>query len=118
MEIADLLEQISDNEDEALDLYDLDPETPQDELIALFKQTGIANWETNLSLIDELMALDLEVQFERYIQKLKEYTVVRSSVFKLILKAIEDDSDQYDEEIDKLEKKVSTLLEEIEQIEL
>jgi hypothetical protein len=118
MEIADLLEQISENEDEALDLYDLDQETPQDELVSLFKQNGIANWETNLSLIEELLEFDLEEQFENYIQKLKEYTRVRSAVFKLILKAIEEDSDDYNDEIDDLEKKVAILLEEIEQIEL
>ena len=40
MEIPQLLEQIASNEEEALALYDLAPETSEKELIRVFKLRG------------------------------------------------------------------------------
>ena len=59
MEIAQLLEQISMNEEEALALYDLPPETSENDLIQGFKKQGVSNWELNLKLIEEIYDFEI-----------------------------------------------------------
>ena len=118
MEIAQLLEQIASNEEEALALYNLAPETSEKELIRSFKESGLSSWESNLELIEEIYDFDIEGTFKAYMDKLKEYTILRRDTFALILKAIEEDSDVYDEAIAKNDKEVGQLVEEIEKMNI
>ena len=118
MEITQLLEQIASNEEEALALYDLAPETSEKDLIRAFKQSGVSNWESNLELIKEIYDFDIEGTFKSYMDQLKEYTTLRKDTFALILKAIEEDSDVYDEAISKNDKRVGQLVEEIEKMNI
>jgi len=116
MEIAQLLEQIATNEEEALALYDLAPETSEKDLIRGFKQRGLSNWELNLKLIEEIYDFEIEEAFRLYIGKLKDYTMIRRDTFTLILKAIQEDSNDYDDKIINNDKQVAQLVEEIEKM--
>ena len=118
MEIPQLLEQIASNEEEALALYDLAPETSEKELIRAFKLSGVSNWESNLELIKEIYDFDIEGTFRSYMDKLKDYTILRRDTFALILKAIQEDSDVYDEAISKNDMQVGQLVEEIEKMSI
>jgi hypothetical protein len=113
MEIAQLLEQIATNEEEALALYDLAPETSEKELTRAFKEKGVSNWQLNLKLIEEIYDFEIEETFRLYIDKLKDYTMLRRDTFALILKAIQEDSNDYDDKIMINDKQVARLVEEI-----
>ena len=117
MEFDQILEEIAANEEEALELYQLPEDTPEDVLIEAFKEKGVKNWETNLGLLDSFEEFEIDDSFILYLSKIKRYTELRKESFLLILKAIEEDSDDYNDNIDAIDEKIERLVLEIEGME-
>jgi hypothetical protein len=116
MNIGDLLDQIAENEEEALELYQLPPDTAEEELIKAFKEQGINNWLLNLELLDEISEYELDADLELYIGLVRTYTEKRKQAFELILKAIKEDSDDYEDEINALDEEIVAIIDKIEAI--
>ena len=114
MEVSQIMEQISANEEIALNLYNLDPDTPVEELIKAVQEDGINNWHLNLQLLQQIKEDELDEAFANYIDKIYHYTGIRQETYRLILKAIEEDTDKYDPEIEEKDKAIQVLVDEIE----
>lgn len=117
MEFDQILEEIAANEEQALELYQLPEDTPEDVLIDAFKRKGVKNWETNLGLLDSFEDFDIDDSFVLYLAKIRKYTELRKESFLLILRAIEEDSDDYNNKIDAVDEKIERLVLEIEGME-
>jgi rhomboid protease GluP len=118
MDVDEILDEIAQNEQEALEVYQLPEDTSEMDLIKAFKHAGIANWETNLTLLDEVAEFELDDSFENYINKLKKYYTLRRDTFKLILKAIEEDTDDYNDQIDQYDAEIESLIKEIDELRI
>ena len=82
------------------------------------KNEGIFYWDLNLKLLDEIKQLELEESYKNYIDKLYAYTELRQETYTLILKALQDDTDKYNSDIEQKNRSVESILNEIEQMTL
>lgn len=118
-EVAEKMEQISINEERALRFYSMDPNTSsKEELLNAVKDEGIFYWNQNLQLLQEIQKVELEESYAQYFNKLFIYTRVRQETYILIMKAIEEETDIYNSKIEKKNRSILALLEEIEQVAL
>ena len=118
-EIHQKMEQIAVNEDKALKIYRMDPNTTsREDLIKVVEDEGIFYWNTNLQLLQEVQQYELEESYARYIGKLIEYTQVRQATYVLIKKSIDEETNKYNTEIERKNKAVEVLLQEIDQMSL
>ena len=117
--IQQKMEQIGVNEDKALKIYRMDPNTTsRDELIRVVEDEGIYYWNTNLQLLEEIQQYELEESYASYIVKLIEYTKTRQATYVLIKKSIKEETSRYNAEIEDKNKAVEVLLQEIGQMSL
>ena len=117
MEITQKMELISSNEDKALKIYSMDPNSVSKEaMLNAVRNEGIKYWNNNIRLLDEIKQYDLESGYLAYIDKLQEYMIVRKETYQLIEKSILEDSDKYNEAIQEKNMKVESLLNEIGQM--
>lgn len=116
-EIELKMERISINEEKALRFYNMDPYTSsKEELLSAVKDEGIFYWNQNLQLLEEIQEVELEETYAEYVNKLFIYTRVRQETYILMMKAIEEETDVYNSEIEKKNRSILVLLEEIEQM--
>ena len=117
MEFEQILDEIAANEEEALELFELPEDTEEAVLIDAFRLKGIQNWQTNLILLDKLADFEIDEGFNLYLDNLKKYTNLQKDSFSLILKAIQEDSDDYNDQIDELNEKIEALIQKIQTME-
>lgn len=117
-EVTQKLERIYQNENTALKFYSLGPETPREDLIQTLKDEGIFYWDLNLKLLDEIQQLELEGSYRNYIDKIYAYTKLRQETYNLLLKALQEDTDKYDRDIEQKNRSVQAVLDEIDQMTL
>lgn len=118
-EIAQKMEQIAANEEKALKMYRMDPNTASKaELLKAVMDEGVFYWNLNLQLLQEIQQYELEEPYATYVNKLFIYTRVRQETYLLIMKSIEEDTDMYNPEIERKNRSVEVLLQEIEQMAL
>ncbi len=116
-EIAQKLEQISANEEEALKVYQLNPQSSTKEaLITALKDEGIYYWNQNLKLLEEIQQYELVAAHEKYVNKLYVYTRTRQETYILMMKAIGEGTDVYAPQIEMKNKSIEVLLKELDQM--
>ena len=115
-EITQKLEQVFENEEKALKFYSLGPETSNEDLIKAVKEEGVFYWNLNLQLLEEIQKYELEESFGDYISKLFIYTRLRQETYMLILKALHEETDNYDLEIEQKNRSVEAILDELNQM--
>ncbi len=87
-------------EERALQIYSLPEDTPIPTLVSEIRDSGIYYWKESISLIEELDQLDLPEEFHQRNWKLTRYCEFRIMSYSLIARAIEENSDQYQDSID------------------
>lgn len=118
-EIHRKMEQIAINEDKALKIYRMDPNTvSREDLIRVVEDEGIFYWNTNLQLLEEIQHYELEESYVRYVRKLMEYTRIRLATYVLIKKSIDEGTNKYNTEIESKNTEIERLLQEIDQMSL
>jgi rhomboid protease GluP len=83
----------------ALEVYHLPETTPKEKLLSEIKDRGIYYWNQNLELVENLNNLKLPQLFIYRNKKLKEYCVLRLASYELMYKAVKEDTNFYDAQI-------------------
>lgn len=97
----------------ALEVYNLPKETPNEKILLELKDRGLYYWNENLNLIESFKDLDLPPAIRTRNDKLKEYCELRIKSYGLIYKAIEENTDRYENEINSYNQKIETIITEI-----
>lgn len=97
----------------ALNVYRLSDSTPKVKLPSELKNRGLYYWKENLKLIQDLEGMDLPRPIRIRNGKLKEYCELKLKSYRLIYKAIEEDTDKYENEINSYNQKIETIIKDL-----
>ncbi len=93
-------------ETKALEIYNLPDNTPKEKVLDLINNQGIKTWESCINLIIDLQKLDLPATLQDRNKLLKYYCKLRIESYKLVSKAISEDTDKYKLQIDSCNIKI------------
>lgn len=79
----------------ALEVFNLPEGTPSETILSELKDRGIYYWQENIKLLDSFDELDLPLAIKERNRKLHSYCELRIKSYKLMYKAIEEDTDIY-----------------------
>lgn len=100
------MDEFAAMESKALEVYNLPPDTPTDQLLSQIKDTGIYYWNENIKLINGFDKLELPAEIRTRNKILKNYCELRIKSYELIYKAIDEDSEQYKTQIEDYDKQI------------
>ncbi len=98
------------NEELALKVFKMSPDTPKEILLKELKNNGLHYWNENLKLIKELDNLDLPVPIHKKDVILIRYCELRIKIYTLIAKSIEEDTDKYEGQISDFNRQVQDII--------
>ncbi|CAM4392869.1 rhomboid family intramembrane serine protease [Flavobacterium terrigena] len=98
----------------ALEFYNLPPNTPNDKLLYSIKDVGIYYWNENIKLIDSFKELDLPLEIRKRNLILKEYCELRIKSYELLYKAVLEDTDKYNSQIENYGIQINAKMKELE----
>lgn len=101
-------------EEKALSIYSLPENSSIEQTLEAIQIKGIDSWNECIKLMEELKALQLPEMLQKQNDVLLEYCQLRLKSFELIYKSIEEQSDDYDVEIEALNNQINALLEGLE----
>ena len=97
----------------ALEVFYLPEGTPTEKILYELKERGIYYWNESLILIESLNDLNLPRPILEKNAKLKEYCELRIKSYKLYYKAISEETDKYQIEINDYNSKIETIIKEL-----
>lgn len=97
----------------ALEVYKLPEGTPNEKLLSEIKEKGLYYWNENKKLIEGFKNLDLPLSIRTRNRQLEEYCELRIKSYELIYRAIEEDTDKYENEINEYNQKIEKLITEL-----
>jgi rhomboid protease GluP len=107
------MNEFSINEARALDVYNLPPTTPNDEILRVLQDSGIYYWNQNIKLIDNFQELDLPLEIRTRNRLMREYCEIRIKSYELHIKAIVEDTYRYNTQIEEYNKQLEELINQI-----
>jgi rhomboid protease GluP len=93
-------------ETKALEIYHLPRNTTNEKILDLINNQGIKTWESCIKLITDLQKLDLPTALQNRNKLLKYYCKLRIESYKLLDKAITENTDKYKLQIDSCNVKI------------
>ena len=101
------IERFTRNEEKALILFSLlETESPE-KSISFIDSTGIPIWEENLGILDDLDKIKgLYKPLKKQNQVLRNYSNLRIESFKLIRRALQENTNVYDQQIESINHKI------------
>ena len=107
------MEQFVLLEEKALSIYNL-PETSTDqEYLNEIQKTGIPNWKSSIQLLERVDQFELPTAIHDRNSKLIEYCNLRIKSYELIHKAISEETDIYQPEIENYNKEIESIINEL-----
>lgn len=100
-------------EEEAMEVYHKDGDTPKEELLAAIKDHGIANWKASIQIIQDVEKLNLPDVLRERNKKLLAYCELRVKSYELLYKAIDEDSDLYQKQLQDYNDQIETIIKEL-----
>lgn len=107
------MKEFASMESKALEVYKLPPNTPNDKVLNEIKNRGLYYWNENLKLVNSFEKLDLPAEIETRNQLLKEYIELRIKSYELLSKAISENTNQYDQQLEAYNKQIEAKINEI-----
>ncbi len=99
------------NEQEALKLFDLIENDEKEEAIQFINEKGIFLWNQNLLLLQEMNQIQgLDQEYKNQNKVFTQYCQLRIKSYKLIEKALIEDTDQYQPEIISIHQDINEIL--------
>ena len=97
----------------ALEVYHKDGNTSNEELLEEIKDRGIYYWKESIKVINEADKLNLPEELHTKNKKLIEYCQLRIESYQLLYKAIEEDTDKYQNDIQDYNTKIESMIKEL-----
>jgi rhomboid protease GluP len=107
------MKEFASMEARALEVYNLPENTPKEKILYGLKETGIYYWKESIELIDSVEKLDLPVEVRTQNRLLKEYCELRIKSYELLYKAMSEETDQYEEEIENYNRLIEIKINEL-----
>ncbi len=99
-----------ERQEKALAVYKLVDSLTTDQVLVALQKDGIKNWEANLQLITDIESLDLPKENLARNSNLKKYSSLRLDSYRLLYKALEENTNKYDTQLDQSYKKIEEIL--------
>lgn len=97
-------------EEEALYFYTLTESSPQNEILKSLQPDGISKWNDCIELIKSNENLDLPKEYGDRDKILINYCELRKESYSLLYKAIDEDTNAYDEQLAEVNSKIEALI--------
>ena len=107
------IKEFISSESEALGVLRLPKETPKEQVLAEIKNRGIYYWKENIELIYEVEKYNLPPFLHRRNKMLFDYCNLRIKSYELIYKAIENDTDLLQPQIEDFDKQIEKIIAEL-----
>lgn len=107
------MKEFNDMEKMALEIYHKANYLPKEDLLYNIKDRGIYYWNENINLINEVDKLQLPDEIHKRNSKIKIYCELRIELFELLYKAVAEDTDKYNTEIEKYNDQIKSLMDEL-----
>jgi hypothetical protein len=102
------------NEAQALELFELIENSIPSKVINHIDMVGIPAWRQNIEILEALDKIEgLHDQFKQQNATLKEYSLLRIDSYELIRKAIAEDSDKYNDQINEINERIDDVLKQL-----
>jgi rhomboid protease GluP len=111
------MDEFTSMEAKALEVYQLADNSPNDTILDAYKNKGIYYWNENIKLINGLKLLNLPEAIRLKNDKLKQYSEARLAFCELYYKAIKENTDKYNADIEKANKDIETILKDLNEKE-
>ena len=107
------MDKFIEMEAKALEVYNLPENSPDEIVLDEIKNKGIYYWKKNILLLDSLQNLDLSTEIRTRNRILKEYCELRIKSYELLYKAVSENTDIYQKQLElyntQIEAKISEL---------
>lgn len=110
------MERFYSMESMALEVYQLDEDTPKEEMLAEIKNRGLYYWNENIILLNNLEKLNLPEHLHKKNKILLKYCDLRIKGYGLLYKAIEEDTDIYSAQIENNDLLIEKIFAEIKEL--
>ncbi len=97
----------------ALEVYHKDGSNSNEELLEEIKERGIYYWQESIKIINEADKLNLPDELHLRNKKLLEYCQLRIESYQLLYKAIEEDTDKYQNDLQEYNKRIELIIKEL-----
>lgn len=107
------MEKFVSMESMALEVFSLPEGTSDEAILKEFRSRGIYYWDENIKLIESFKELDLPVSISNRNNKLLEYCTLRVESYQLICRAIVEETNQYNQELERYHQKIQAIMDEL-----
>jgi len=107
------MKQFAAIEEKALAVFSLPANTPNDKILAEINNRGLTYWNQDLKLVQSFEDLNLPPVLKTQNQLLKAYCELRIKSYKLLYKAISENTNQYQSQIEDYNQQIEALISEI-----
>lgn len=104
------MQKFANNESLALEVFRMSENTPKHIMISEINSKGIYYFNENLRLLESFDRMELPPAIRERNRKLKEYCRLRIQCFEWIAKAIDEDTDKYDMQINGCSRRLEEVL--------
>lgn len=106
--------EFNKNEENALFLYSMIETSSPDKIIDHIDKVGLPAWNNNIEILDDLDNIEgLYDQFKKQNEILRQYSKLRIETFELFKKAVSENTNKYDDQIEQLNIEIEGLLEKL-----
>lgn len=103
--------EFNKNEENALFLFSMMETSSPEKIIDHIDKVGLPAWNNNIKILDDLDNIEgLYDQFKKQNEILRQYSKLRIEAFELIKKAVSENTNKYDEQIEKLHTEIEEQL--------
>ncbi len=108
-----IIQQFSEQENTALRIFSLPPETPDDTLLHIIKDESIPLWKSNIGLLKNTLNTELSPENLELTKKLIKYSELRLETYELIYKSVGQKTDLYNMDIEIKSREIEKLINEL-----
>ncbi len=109
------MKKFTSMESMALEVYNLPENTPKEKLLYEIRERGIYYWNEKIKLLNDLSRYQLPEEVVNRNRILLEYCNLRIGSYELLYKAVNEDTDRYNAQIEEYNKQIQEKINEISQ---
>lgn len=108
------MEQFDRNDALGLHVYDILDDKPKKQVIEYIETVSIPKLQENMDLLKAVVAIeDIPSEYVKYSNLLLDYCRVRLDMYKVTAKIVEEETDAYDQEIERLGQQLDEIIKQI-----